>query len=378
MTTNIFRNLANRRARRFLCFLAILTITASLRAQEPPAIYLPNNNQWYDANDARSVDSIRDRHRTLIESFEWVQLFSSLCRGIAQGSEDWSDYADSARQYFLTECSLLVSQFKRATKAARLNAKDSVAAILSTVQTDRFSEGIDAQGNLAFFAGRETEIVPLTTGPRGEPLFQLSREQIENIRYRARAINSILKQDVLGTAYLDAVMAMERAEVRWQNYLQDGVSQYPWEVLFNGLLSSPGIQYPPRYQLLLFHPEISVEFSTHSFDNFVPEEAMTIDIIGLTYYTSDDFSHFWGISTITSHRSDLGLGIGARLRFGASVNAGIIWHDIDDDGNYFDASPYAVLSLDFFQLLKSRADKLREVRDEIRSKATLLEGLHLR
>lgn len=143
------------------------------------------------------------------------------------------------------------------------------------------------------------------------------------------------------------------------------VSQYPWEVVVNGMLPSD-VEHPPRYQLLLLHPELSLELSTESLDKFTPKEVMSVDVVGVTRYTSDHYRHFWGLSAITAHRSDLGIGFGGRIRFGSIVSAGVTWDDADRDGEYFDQAPYVIISADLFRVLQSRAEKLVEIRKRLR------------
>lgn len=56
--------------------------------------------------------------------------------------------------------------------------------------------------------------------------------------------------------------AIHNAAKRWELFVQNRRSQYPWEAAFNGwVISADAIEFPPSRQGVLLHPALGVEAS---------------------------------------------------------------------------------------------------------------------
>jgi len=181
----------------------------------------------------------------------------------------------------------------------------------------------------------------------------VSKEQAKEIRDKLQTIYIFLKKISINRIN-DFARAIEKTKIRWMNYIFNGFSQYPWEVTLNEYLVSYSIQYPPKYQYIFFHPELSFEIKI---DNLQSElEVLTVELLGILYY-QNNWKNFFGFSFVLNMRNDLGAGIGGLFHYNM-YSIGVVWHDIDDDGNKFDDPPFLTVGFDLYKLFESKKAKL--------------------
>jgi hypothetical protein len=157
------------------------------------------------------------------------------------------------------------------------------------------------------------------------------------------------------------VNAIHLAHERWQQMVEEGRSQYPWEALINGWIIGEGtIQQPPMKQLVVAHPSVAVEMTTEDIKNLRAKEALSVELLGLIRYhwkhrdAPTDGLSWWGVSGVMSLREDLRPGAGFLLHYGRMVTLGAVWHDDDEDDKWFDRPPYVIASVDLYQMAKGR------------------------
>ena len=157
------------------------------------------------------------------------------------------------------------------------------------------------------------------------------------------------------------ISAIKKAEKRWRSYIFDGFSQYLWEALLNGHLTSFDIQHPPKLQYLLLHPELSFEVKTDNLQAKI--EVLTVEVIGILRY-QNEWKNFYGLSLIVNMRDDLWAGVGALVHYNM-YSLGIVWHDIDDDGNRFDDPPFLTVGIDLYKLFENKNSRLNQYIEKI-------------
>jgi hypothetical protein len=160
------------------------------------------------------------------------------------------------------------------------------------------------------------------------------------------------------------MQAAEKVDVafqQWNSYLNRGYSQYPWESLVNGELWSPTWENPPDRQLVLLHPELGLGFSTKKDSEAEIDLTLLVHTAGYIHYFGEG-DYFVGLSGSLLFNGDHGFGFGPTFHTGMPgliepfphVSFGMSWHDVDDDGQFFDVGsilerqrrPLAVVSVD--------------------------------
>lgn len=213
----------------------------------------------------------------------------------------------------------------------------------------------------------------LSTDEREEYELLLARHEMVDFRLRADAITDFLDKKI-GLAREQNVASLRNAVERWENYLDNGYSQYPWESLFNGAVLDIPELGPPDRQWILLHPTLGVEVSTHALDDVQAKESLDLELIGYLKYKGEMYDDFWGGSLTVSLRDDLSPGLGVLAHFSRSFNLGVSWHDVDRDGRYFDEAPYLFFSLDLFRFVQAQKSDLRERYDNARRLLGATEG----
>ncbi len=145
----------------------------------------------------------------------------------------------------------------------------------------------------------------------------------------------------------------------WSNYLQDGYSQFPWELAANSLIDSwhgPNhLSEPPNWQLVLLHPELGVSMrATREYSEVKPEVVVLVQALGFVNYPSESNNWFWGLSTTGTFNDSYGFGIGGTLLLGGKslssflppISVGIQFYDVDKDTHFDYDKPSITLGLD--------------------------------
>lgn len=143
----------------------------------------------------------------------------------------------------------------------------------------------------------------------------------------------------------------------WDNYLSKGYSQYPWESLINSHITDYSWSRPPEWQMVFFHPEVSMVLDIRDSKSSQIEPSLEIHTIGFISYFGNERKWFMGASGTVSMTGDekFGMGIGPTLHLGYAnfheqlphISLSVLWHDFEKGSN----GPVIGLSIDFFRLL---------------------------
>lgn len=207
-----------------------------------------------------------------------------------------------------------------------------------------------------------------------EDLALLTPAQAEDFRYRTSTANAVLK-NLLEGARGRTLRGITAAQKRWTLFLEQGPSQYPWEVLVNAaLVRADDIEHPPSHQWIALHPEAGVEVSTSELKDLRAKESLLIEVFGKAWYsfrekegTVQDL-RWWGIAGAASLREDTPPGIGLIVHYNRAITLGIVWHDIDADDDWFNDSPHVVFGLDLFRSVEKKLPEYRRRYSEIRER----------
>jgi hypothetical protein len=201
----------------------------------------------------------------------------------------------------------------------------------------------------------------------GKP-FELSYGQIEtlpdplaaDLLYRIETVDHFLNE-FKKLPMRETVKAIKNAKARWEIYMHEGMSQFPWEAAFNGwAIGADNIQYPPTRQWILFHPELGVEIGTKSFKEITAKESLAVELVGHVWYRWKTLDkpeaglQWWGVSAAVSLRDDLRPGIGFITHYGRFVTLGLTWHDANRDGRWFNDAPFITMGVDLFRFAEDR------------------------
>jgi hypothetical protein len=188
----------------------------------------------------------------------------------------------------------------------------------------------------------------------------------EDFLYRYHTIQQLVNA-FKKAAVLETVEGIRMAASRWEHFLADGKTMYPWEAGLNAWWVGGGTtQYPPMHQWVLLHPQISVSLSTESLADVTARDAFCVEVLGHIWYQWHDESQpqdgigWWGISAIAVFRDDMRPGAGLALEYGRMMTLGVAWHDDDEDNDWFDNAPYFVMSVDLLSFTQEKAQQYRE------------------
>ena len=81
-----------------------------------------------------------------------------------------------------------------------------------------------------------------------DELEKIPDEKAKGFLYRIETVNHLLI-DFKGSGLQKTLKTIHDAATRWEVFLRQGWSQYPWEAAFNGWAIGAGnIQFPPNHQ----------------------------------------------------------------------------------------------------------------------------------
>jgi hypothetical protein len=199
-----------------------------------------------------------------------------------------------------------------------------------------------------YFGGTTNELLLYEWGEDGESvLLRLSAEEVRQWRLLQNALSNLVLQQAQ-LVREENVRALRTAVVRWENYLDRGYSQMPWESFANGWLIDAPALGPPDHQWVLLHPTIGFELSVDPLDESRVKEALHVELLGHVWYRGRELEDYWGVSATVSLRDDLDPGIGALVRIRRNWNLGVTWHDVDED-------PYLFFSVDLLSFARRKA-----------------------
>ena len=127
---------------------------------------------------------------------------------------------------------------------------------------------------------------------------------------------------------------VESLNAEWESYFNDARSQFFWELKLNSLLydkfdrkaNGTILQAPPRYQWIVMHPSVALEYIDKANDGNQFRESVILEIAGYNWWDWEnrDRDTALGLSLITSYSDrrgtkDVGLGVMAHINHTFSV-----------------------------------------------------------
>lgn len=163
-----------------------------------------------------------------------------------------------------------------------------------------------------------------------------------------------------------AVKVLTDKNAEYDRVLFEGFPMFPWESFVNGLLVPKDVMKgPPRDLVVLLHPSAGGEFQTGLRESRLAG-ALALEPLGWVHYNkSGGYRTWWGVSTLTTFRNDMGIGLGAAARY-QNFLLGITWHDSDGDGRPFDSKPFIFVGMDLYQFAGAKLRRYEALRDEVR------------
>jgi len=343
---------------RFSWTLVVLCTIVPGAAQAQDSVYEPEtgNSLWGDASDPRHYVSLIGKFgqmseftlRTYLNVFEHVRDdFMESMKGDIWRAVETTEEQENKAELFLSYLDELAASFRQV-----LLGKGDLRRFQRAL-SDRFGPSSRRGEAMIFFEGVEGEIV-LATGDKKH----LTPEQAADIRYRAEALNRFLI-DLKKVDRIQSDQEVEASLRQWHNYLNRGYSQYPWESFVNRELWSPTWANPPVQQLVVGHPELGLGFSTKKASAAEIDVTLLIHAVGYIHYFGEG-DYFAGLSGSLFFNGDHGFGFGPTFHTGCPglierfphLSFGMSWHDVDDDGHFFDDSPFLNVSVDLLRLLQ--------------------------
>jgi len=167
--------------------------------------------------------------------------------------------------------------------------------------------------------------------------YSVTAEQGAVLRHVAESLERY-QQARLDPSRAKTAARMSEINAAWKNYLQNGYSQYPWELLINSSLYRGPWYEPPDHQLVVFHPEVGFSADVlHGASEADLEGALMVHALGYIRYTGKSNDSYFGgsLSFMYDNEDKLAAGLAAHLgfaKFGAALPAftvGVYWKDFD-------------------------------------------------
>lgn len=344
--------------------VVLLLLLQHAAAAEPFAPYV-----WKPSpTDPRSYENFEQRHRVAIDSGETDVVVCASAEDL-RGLSAWEGTDQDAR----TKLQGMLDA----------RCKDFQAWLQSPIQF----RTLDFISTGWFKIARLEEAWYCFYGtPQQFTLEGLSRDNGEDISYRVDVMDKLMVR-FRKPMMKRMVRAIETAKTRWEISLGQRYAQYPWEMVANSKwINSGDIEHPPLRQWIFFHPELGVEISGNKFTEFTAKEALTLETLGHLWYRWRDEAKpaeglsWLGLSGVLTFRSDVGTGIGVMGHWNKLVNAGVVWHDFNRDGRYFNDKMAFTVSIDLYRFAQrevpKKAKQFKAELDEVKDrweKAILLE-----
>lgn len=328
---------------------ALLLVILALLAQP---VFALDPYEWNPKpDDPRAYGPVSARFQQALAAYDHPHVFRKLQEDL-EASPHWNK-TEPAYQKLLEAFRALNDRFSHfeADLASADERGETLDAFLARTPTGLFQfpcpDGICFSGKGYALSYAEIEALP-------DP-------QAEDLLYRIDTVHRLLT-DFKKPAIGQTMGAIRNAQARWEIYLREGMSQFPWEAAFNSwTIGADNIQYPPKRQWILMHPELGVEASTRSLKEVTAKESLAIELFGHVWYRwrnpdqPERGLRWWGISAAASLRDDLRPGIGFIAHYGRFVTVGVTWHDPDEDGRWFNDAPFILMGIDLFRFAEERA-----------------------
>ena len=334
-----------------LC-LALIAVCLSISSQRAYAQCspVPYDTWEYGNGDHRAYQNVKERFKSELALYDYSLVFRELQKDLGS-STVWAK-SEPAYQRLDKAFSTLNERFGRFDL-------DLETAENREVFLQRYETGLFQRLDLDYFSGKEFAVTY-------DDLEKLQPTQREDFLYRVETVNCLLS-DFKNPLLKVNVQAIRRAEKRWDLFMKQGMSQYPWEAAANGWLIGGGsIEFPPTRQWIVAHPELGVEISTHRISDMTAKESLLIEVIGHVWYRWLDANdpaeglRWWGIAAAATLRDDMGPGIGFIFHYGRFVTAGVTWHRESGEGGWLQKSPYVVFGIDLFRFAEDRVPRYQQ------------------
>jgi hypothetical protein len=299
----------------------------------------------------RVPDSVYAHMRGRMASNEWVFLVDSIRRDFDAESAPIppGDRLAFARELDALRGELSVVMSLRDPAERRNNAVG--------VRQVRFRTSIDPDTRDATIFAATGDQITLTTST--------DQDVRRALCYRALALDRMLSA-YGAPARLDAREKLEEAVAEWDAYGDKSYSQYPWELALNSARFDAKAIHPPRDQIVLMHPAVSLELAQRpggtgpAIENLHRFTTVTVEPVGYISYRTG-YEWYLGASLLVSiPEKELPLGAGAMAHIGQALNVGYVFRSRDLAGNRRDG---IIVSADLLQLFTSMPKLWRENRD---------------
>ena len=152
---------------------------------------------------------------------------------------------------------------------------------------------------------------------------------------------------------------------RWDNYFESARSQFIWELFLNDRMYDAvpeGFPDPPGKQIILFHPNASLEYAWDADDRV--NGVLTVELVGVNFLrwhdNSSDMGNAIGVSAVVNFadRGDYNaVSYGGMVHYANRYSAGLAY----EKGGSFNA----FVSFDLARGIAGQSKKLREFRDRL-------------
>ncbi len=310
----------------------------------------------------RHPDSVYAHMRARIEAGEWLTVVDSII-------------ADFDADVVVHDTTLVPLDARLAYRLQLSELRNALAAALAGpdaqarreraegVQLDRFAidVGGDPDEEATLFLRSTTPVTLYSATP------STARR---SLCWRALAVHRLLT--AYGSPALRAlVQELQLASSRWDNYMDLGYSQFPWELWLNGRRFDATSENPPRTQVILMHPALGIELVAPrlgALDELHRSNSFTVEPFGYVWY-NEARSFYLGLSAAVSLTSEMPAGVGGTAHLGSWGHVGYIIRKRGSAGRRQDG---LLISLDLYQFLAETPDRLKE------AKAAALDRIRMR
>ena len=181
------------------------------------------------------------------------------------------------------------------------------------------------------------------------------------VAYAARALHLATGSD-LDAARADTVRQAQLVYDSYEDWLFNGLAQWPWELWFNGTrLPRDFTAPPPRYQWIALRPNASLVANFDSFKDSALDHALTFEPLGFVrYIEGSNYRRWWGVSPMLTLTSDHGAGYGVLGRYN-NFTLGVAYHERDSEVLWY-------LSVDLYRYVlgqQGRVNQALQIRERL-------------
>ena len=232
----------------------------------------------------------------------------------------------------------------------------------------------------AIITGKKSALLAIKAGPfsgdellsKEDTIFAIPCEKTEeswliDITYLAIAYKKI--HDASFEQFrAQADRTIQRRNMQYQNWFDNGLPMWPQETWLNGLLlNESDAEQPARHQWVLLRPSVGIGSNTHGgISNNKLEATLGLEIAGFAHYLNDDYSKYWGLSLLTTLGDDAGVGYGVLLRYNNYV-LGYTKREKDVALGIDDNNEYIFIGYDLYQLLHDKKDGFDGFKRKVRA-----------